>query len=304
MGKLCPSRLSDGSPQTVACERSAFGGVPDQGLVPTVVLDGVRIGFDDTASGSEPAVLFVHGTPFNRSTRHPQLEALERRGRRAVAPDLRDHGEGSVVPRITRFDTFASDLLAFLDHRGLTDPVVVCDLSMGGQIAMEFCRSFHERVAGLALMETKPQAETESGRDDRRSLADRLERDGIEPYAREVLPKMLAPETIERRPEIAEDVMRMMVGTDPSEAAAARRGRAKGPAYEPLLAKLAVPALVVVGDRDPFTSRSDAESMHSLLRSSELVWMRGVGHLPNPENVPEFNAALERLLERSSPPPS
>jgi pimeloyl-ACP methyl ester carboxylesterase len=29
-----------------------------------------------------------------------------------------------------------------------------------------------------------------------------------------------------------------------------------------------------------------------------LVWMEGVGHMPNLEREVEFNAALERLLER------
>ena len=36
--------------------------------------------------------------------------------------------------------------------------------------------------------------------------------------------------------------------------------------------------------------------MHALLKRSELVWMTGVGHMPNLEREAEFNAALERLL--------
>jgi hypothetical protein len=37
--------------------------------------------------------------------------------------------------------------------------------------------------------------------------------------------------------------------------------------------------------------------MHTLLKRSELVWMEGVGHMPNLEREVEFNEAMERLLE-------
>jgi pimeloyl-ACP methyl ester carboxylesterase len=68
------------------------------------------------------------------------------------------------------------------------------------------------------------------------------------------------------------------------------------PSYEDVLAGLDVSALIVVGHEDTFTTRKDAERMHALLKRSELVWMAGVGHMPNLESTAEFNAALERLL--------
>jgi pimeloyl-ACP methyl ester carboxylesterase len=36
--------------------------------------------------------------------------------------------------------------------------------------------------------------------------------------------------------------------------------------------------------------------MHRLLNDSELVWMSGVGHMPNLEREAEFNAALGTFL--------
>jgi pimeloyl-ACP methyl ester carboxylesterase len=59
-----------------------------------------------------------------------------------------------------------------------------------------------------------------------------------------------------------------------------------------------VPALIVVGSEDAFTTREQAEVMHRLLRDSELVWLEGVGHMPNLESAAEFNAALLRFLSR------
>src|SRR5262249_5303297 len=127
-------------------------------------------------------------------------------------------------------------------------------------------------------------------------MADRLLREGMRGYAEEGLSKMLAPRTIATRPDIATYVLNMMCGTDPGGAAAALRGRAERPSYEDVLAGIQVPGLIVVGDDDAFTTRRDAERMHALIKRSELVWMEGIGDMPNLENEAGFNAALASFL--------
>jgi pimeloyl-ACP methyl ester carboxylesterase len=214
-----------------------------------------------------------------------------------IASDLRGYGESSVVPGKTTLDIFARDIAGLLDHLNIWE-VVIGGLSMGGQIVMEFCRLYPERVRGVLLAATFPKAETEEGKRTRAMMADRLLREGMGLYAEEVLSKMIAPRNLAAFPAVAEHVRSMMRAAHPAGAAAALRGRAERPDYESTLATLDVPALVVVGDEDAFTIRADAERMHTLLRRSELVWMEGAGHMPNLEQEVEFNAALERLLER------
>jgi 3-oxoadipate enol-lactonase len=216
---------------------------------------------------------------------------------RVIVPDLRGYGESSVVPGKTTLDIFARDIAGLLDYLHIRK-VVMGGLSMGGQIVMEFCRLYPERVRGILLAATFPKAETEEGKRSRALMADRLLREGMKPYAEEVLSKMLTPRNIAALPAVAEHVRSMMRNAHPVGAAAALRGRAERPDYESTLASVDVPALVVVGAEDAFTTRADAARMHALLRRSELVWMEGVGHMPNLEREVEFNAALGRLLDR------
>jgi pimeloyl-ACP methyl ester carboxylesterase len=216
---------------------------------------------------------------------------------RAIVPDLRGYGESTVVPGKTTLDVFASDIAGLLDELGIQN-VVIGGLSMGGQIVMAFCRLYPERVRGILLAATFCRAETEEGRRQRAAMADRLLKEGMEPYAEEVLPKMVTPANLIALPGVADHVRGMMRATNPKGAAAALRGRAERPDYAKTLARLDVPALVVVGDEDAFTTRADAEQMSTLLKGSELVWIEGVGHMPNLESEGEFNEAMERLLER------
>jgi pimeloyl-ACP methyl ester carboxylesterase len=260
------------------------------------LVNGITIGYDDAGTGENVLVL-VHGHPFDRSMWRPQIEAVAGSDWRVIAPDLRGYGESSLVTGRTTLDIFARDIAELLDELGI-GRVVIGGLSMGGQIVMEFCRLYQERVRGVLLAATFPRAETEEGKRNRLAMADRLLREGMDRYAEEVLPKMLAPASIGALPDVAERVRSMMLRTDPAGAAAALRGRAERPDYEKTLAGLDVPGLVVVGDEDAFTTRADAERMHALLKGSELIWMKGVGHMPNLERTSEFNSALERWLER------
>jgi pimeloyl-ACP methyl ester carboxylesterase len=129
-------------------------------------------------------------------------------------------------------------------------------------------------------------------------MADRLLREGMQAYADEVLPKMLAARSINALPAVADHVAAMMRATNPVGAAAALRGRAERPSYEATLASLVVPALIVVGSEDAFTTRDDAQRMRDLLTESELLWIEGVGHMPNLESSDAFNIALAAFLKR------
>ncbi len=262
----------------------------------TIELNGINISYDDVGV-SDNVLVLVHGHPFNRSMWIPQVETVSGFGWRVIAPDLRGYGETSVVSGKTTLDIFAADVAVLLGAL-CVDRVVIAGLSMGGQITMEFARQYPARVRAIVLAATFPRPESEAGRRNRIDTASRLLRDGMDDYALELLPKMLAASSIATMPTLASHVLEMMRRTSPEGAAAALRGRAERPDYKPVLASLDVPALIVVGAEDAFTTRGDADEMHALLRQSELVWMEGVGHMPNLERPAQFNTALRNFLER------
>lgn len=173
----------------------------------------ITVGYEDEGSG-EPLML-VHGHPFNRSMWRPQTEHFSRAGWRVIVPDLRGYGDSTVLPGATPLATFARDLVDLLDHLGI-ERCVLGGLSMGGQIVMECYRLFPERFRGLVLADTFASAETEDGRAGRYAMAERLLREGMAGYAREVLAKMVSPHTIASRPDVAAHVLGMMTTTPPT----------------------------------------------------------------------------------------
>ncbi|MEW2114987.1 alpha/beta hydrolase [Streptomyces sp. NPDC005474] len=237
-------------------------------------------------------LVFVHGHPFDHTMWNPQIEAFSA-GRRVLAPDLRGYGAAPAAPAaVTPLSRFAQDIEELLDEAKV-EACVLVGLSMGGQIVMECCDRFPERVRGVVLADTFPAPETPQGHLARNATADRLLAEGMRGYADEVLEKMVSPSA---DATVKAHVHRMMTATDPRGAAAALRGRARRPDYRPLLTRLAVPALVVVGADDEFTPVSDAEAMHAALPDSALHVIEGAAHMPNLERPAEFNKALADFL--------
>jgi pimeloyl-ACP methyl ester carboxylesterase len=171
-------------------------------------------------------------------------------------------------------------------------------LSMGGQIALELFALAPDRILGLALCDTFAQLDTPQKHANRLALAERLEREGMEPYANEVLPKMVCDHTIHAKSEVARELVGMMNRAPVRGAADASRARTQRRDYVPLLPTIAVPTLIVVGELDQFTPIPDAELMHNAIPNSELVIIPEAGHVTNIEQPALFDQALGQFVAR------
>ena len=255
---------------------------------------GIEVAYDDEGEGA-PVVL-LHGFPFDRSLWRGQIEALAGDEFRFIAPDLRGHGETTVVPDPATMEEMAEDVAALLDRLKI-ERAVTGGLSMGGYVALAFYRKFRERVRALVLADTRPQSDTEEAREAREVTARRALEEGMGTIADAMLPKLLAPATFEQKPQVVERVRAMILGTRPEGAAAALRGMAARRDQTDLLAEISVPALVIVGAEDSITPRSDAEAMRAKITGSRMVVVEGAGHVSNLERPEEFNRALRDFLE-------
>ena len=261
----------------------------------TITTDRTTLTFDDAGPDAGVPLLLVHGHPFDRSMWRPQIARFSAR-RRVIVPDLR--GYGASPGTVPDWPALADDLAALLDALRVPRAVVV-GLSMGGQIALDLCARYPQRVVGLLLADTTAAGETPESRAARLAQANRLVDEGMDPYAVEMLYRMVSPTA---PAAVAEHVLAMMRATDPLGAAAAQRARADRPDRTADLASVGVPTVVVVGRDDDLTPVAEAAAMAGRVEGADLVVVNGAAHLPNLENPAAFDAALERLLERVEEP--
>lgn len=252
----------------------------------------LRLAYTDTGRGLP--LLFVHGFPLNRSMWDQQVEALSPRYR-ILTLDLRGHGESDAPLWRYSVEEFADDVAALLDHLKLQQ-VVLVGLSMGGYVALACTRRFHHRLHGLILTDTRAQADTVEGRKGRFQLAQTAQTKGPAAVAEVMLPKLLAPETLQSNPPLVQRIRSMIESMPLSGIAGDLMAMADRPDSVSLLPSITCPTLVIVGEQDQATPVTDARLIAGGIPNARLSIIPKAGHLPNIEQPEEFNRVLEEFL--------
>ena len=259
-------------------------------------ISDIQMAYTDTGIGS-PVVL-IHGYPFNRSLWSEQITALSN-SYRVIAPDLRGFGETDPSAGPVTMNRMAQDVAELMDQLQIPQ-AVIGGLSMGGYVALAFYKQFPSRVRCLILADTRAQADTEEAKQTRAQQAEKALSQGMAGIADAMLPKLLTPDTVSKRPEIVKRVRDMMLKTKPEGAASALTGMAEREDQTPLLSQISAPTLILVGVEDAITPVADSEKMHRAIPNSRLIVLENAGHVSNLERTERFNDAFLEFLRASA----
>lgn len=248
-------------------------------------------------AGSGRPLLLIHGYPLSRALWKAQVEALKELCT-VITPDLRGHGESEAIPGPYSMDMLADDCAHLLDDLQLQQPVIVGGLSMGGYVAMAFCRRYPERVAGLLLTATRAGADSPEGRANRERAMQLAQESGAEAIADSMLPKMFAPGTYAQRLDLIAFLRRMMSQTSVEGIIGALAAMKDRPDSLPGLTDFSKPALIIHGAEDQLIPPQDAQAMHTTLPQSQFMLLPSAGHLPNLEQTEPYNAAVRHFIQR------
>ncbi len=255
-------------------------------------LNGMRLSWEDQGQGV-PVVL-LHGFPFSHWMWRPQVSVLAR-GHRVITPDFRGFGESAGVPE--SLDQLAADLHALVEHLNLP-PYVLGGFSMGGYVAFRYLAQQSGRISGLMLLDTRPEADTDEGKQRRYAGIERIRSEGPQGFLDDFAKLVVSPRTPESRPDVLAEVRRLMDGVRPDALMAGLRAMAERPDSTALLGTLTVPTLVLVGEDDKATPVDSARKMAAAIPGADLVIISGAGHVSNIEQPDAFNAAVQMFLRK------
>jgi 3-oxoadipate enol-lactonase len=238
-------------------------------------------------------LLLIHAFPLDS-----RMWEQQRLGDRTVAPDLPGFGDAPPVEGgVMTMELAAAACIAALDAAGI-GRAVVCGLSMGGYVALELWRTERERIAGLVLANTRPEADPPEGAQKRRDLAARLRTEG------NVLADDPPPLLSDDAPKDVRRLVRAWIAEQSPEAiAAAALGMAERPDSTPDVARIDVPTLVITSDRDTLIPSTISAPMAEQIPGAEFALIEGAGHLSNLERPERFTELLRAHCERAGVAP-
>ena len=256
------------------------------------VINEINIAYTDEGQGTP--LVFLHAFPLSKVMWKPQVHALMD-SYRVITLDLPGHGESDALLWNFTLDDYAKDVIGLLDHLNIGEAVFI-GLSMGGYTLFSLYRNFPDRVKAMVLADTRAQADNQEGKAGRRAMAQLAHKKGASAIADVMLPKLLAPLTAQRRPDIVDQVRTMILHTPTEGIIVDLMVMAARPDSTDLLSKITCPTLIMVGEDDVATPIAESHYMADRIASSTLVTIPGAGHLSNFEHPAAFNQSLQNFF--------
>lgn len=284
----------------------------------SLIVNGTELWYADRGVGTP--LVFVHGFPFDHTIWAGQIsgfaenqcemlvgeafwaapmmpEGVEPPQVRIIVPDLRGFGRSRPMPdKKVTMEQFADDLAGMLDGLGISEPVVLCGMSMGGYIAFQFWRKHAERLRGLILCDTKAAADSPEIAASRRETAARVLREGPAAMVEGMMPRLFSKATRRHNPEMVEGLRTVMLAADPHGVAAALYGMAERPDMTASLGRIHCPTLVLVGQEDLISPPADMQTMADAIPGAKFVEIPGAAHMAPLESPPDVNGAIAEFL--------
>jgi 3-oxoadipate enol-lactonase len=242
------------------------------------------------------SLVLLHAFPLNARMWEPQFTLAEG-GWRIIAPQLPAMDGGPGETPITSFDDAAGQVIDLLDSLHI-DEAVIGGLSMGGYLTFALFRHAARYFRGMVLADTRPQADTTEAKEGRMRMLALLAEKGPAGVADEMMPKLLAPETIRSKPDVVERVRALVLANPPEAIAGAITALMTRSDSTSLLSKIECPTLILVGENDSLTPPALSRDMQRAISGAELITIGDAGHLSSLERPDLFNAALARFLDQ------
>jgi pimeloyl-ACP methyl ester carboxylesterase len=265
------------------------------------------LGLYAEAQGDGAPVVLSPGYCQTHENFRPQVAPLTSAGFRAVLWDYRGHGrsDAPLDPERYSMARVVEDLGSVLAWAARGRRPVLGGLSFGGLASLHYALGHPGAVRALLLIASGPgfknaeaQAKWEAQVD---RVATRLEERGFEGY----VDGRAAATAIGLRPELpaAQAAGRAILAQEPRSVAIFGR-RVAGPAEGVIdaLPKLALPTLVLVGEKDEAYLRA-ADVMAARIPGAKHVRIPDAGHVVNIEQADGFNTAMLDFLASLPPEP-
>jgi pimeloyl-ACP methyl ester carboxylesterase len=261
----------------------------------SITINNLLVSYNDHGPDDAPVIIFIHGFPLNKSMWETQAEALKE-SYRVIAYDIRGHGNAE--PGIDDFfiELFVLDLLRLMEKLRI-EKSILCGLSLGGYIALNAVLKHPDRFDGLILNDTQCIADTPEIKENRCQAIIRIMKNGVEPYADEIIKNLFAPESFTKKKNVVATVREMIIGTTKHSLCNTLHALAERKETCTQLHEINIPVLIMVGKEDKITPIAAAQQMHEKILNSKLEIIQQAGHLSNLEDPTAFNTHLVKFLE-------
>lgn len=262
-----------------------------------ITANGCAMRVADSKKGQH-AIVLLHGYLESLDVWEDFARSLKR-DFRVAAVDLPGHGISQVKGETHTMEFLADTVVATMDILGI-DKFLPVGHSMGGYVVMELLRKYPERLAGIVLMHSTPNADSDEKKEARlREIA------LIDEGKKELLAHM-APEkgfAAANRKKFAADIAglaELATLTDDDGITAILRGMMLRRDNNDTMRSSPLPQMVILGREDEHIPAEVAERLIAAQPQAEYVWLENCGHTGYLESPTLCAEAIVSFADRAA----
>jgi 3-oxoadipate enol-lactonase len=256
----------------------------------TLAVRGVSVHYDDIGPAQGPVVVMSGSLAADLSMWDAQAASLSA-DYRVVRYDTRGHGRTQATEGDYSLDLLADDVLGLMDAIGVGRFHFI-GLSLGGMIGQVLGARAADRLVSLTLCATFASADRELW--DRRAAT--AWEQGLGSIVEPTLERWLTPAFRTARPDVAERVRAMILGTSRAGyagcAAAIRDMDLTGVAE-----RIDVPTLLIAAADDPSATPELMSAIYRRIRHARIETIEHAAHLFTIERPETTNRLLKAFLD-------
>ena len=240
---------------------------------------------------------------------HGYLESLEiwdefagqlgKDGYRIVSLDLPGHGISEVIGETHSMEFLAGIVAQLMEKLNIPKATLVGH-SMGGYVALAFAEAYPDKLEGLVLFHSTPDADSEEKKENRLREIEVVKAGRKEMLSRTLPGKRYAPENRKKMMEEIDAGALQVMLTEDEGIIALLNGMMQRKDQNDMLKELRVPELFIFGCHDELIPREKAEEVIAKNPQAKVAWLEHSGHM----GFLEEPAESLRIIEDFVPVPS
>jgi len=266
--------------------------------VPYAKVDNTRLFYRLEGTPGRPVLVLSHSIGTDNNMWDEQVEILLPYFQ-ILRYDTRGHGASDGPAGEYSMELLARDVIAVADAAGV-EKFAYCGLSLGGMLGQRLAADYPDRITALILANTTPYHPPASNWETRRRTV--LEK-GMAAIVDMAMQRFFSARTLAEHNPRAESIRRVILGTDPTGYAGCCAA-VRDMDNRPLLGKLRMPTLVIVGDQDASTPWEGHGDVLARDIAGAKVVRLPTAHLSNIEKPRSFSMAVLEFVRPSGEKPN
>lgn len=257
--------------------------------------DSFEIHVDSRAAVTDPSrtpLVLLHAFPVGPTMWNSLVESL---AGPVMIVHLPGFGASTVPSGEASLDDAADAVAQYLNRHGV-EKAVVAGVSMGGYVALALAEGHPDVIAGVGLLDTRLEADTEEARQGRYSTIGQVKESGVTALT---VSGLVGRTTAEYRPDVLSEVEELAREANPHGVMWALEAMARRPDRTHVMLESSYPALLLAGDEDSMSPLEVLTTPLAHRSNVEAVQVPGAGHLSAMEEPKVVAEALETLVSRS-----